>query len=408
MPATIRSVRSPADMAMCLKHVAEVHGSSLATEVGSWYKGLPGFSPDRVFFIEEDGIAVSHACVIDRPILIGGTAVTAGEIALVGTLEERREEGLGRAIIGHLLGYMGRRRYPMAFLFGIPAFYERFGFRHGLRTFMSGQGATIKVGSILAAGPPAGYSVRAMEDRDIPDLSLLYRRDTEQATGAAARDPEYWQWIIDHTAETGLVAAGNRMVVERDGRPVGYALIADRPLDSATGERGTWVSIAEGVATSDESADALLVGAAERAASAGQSEMSVYLAPDTLLARRVSELGADVPLPPRCDYVRVIDMERLLRQIRGVLEARLTRSRFGDEQVSLRVETEEQQATVTVGRGRPRILHVTIPQADLGPLVTGFRPVPEQPSLLCPGESLPVLEALFPRQEPLFSMLDLL
>ena len=408
MPATIRSVRSPSDMAMCLEHVAQVHGSSLATEVGSWYKGLPGFSPDRVFFIEADGVAVSHACVIDRPILIGGTAVRAGEIALVGTVEERREQGFGRAIIEHALGYMGRRRYPLAFLFGIPAFYERFGFRYGLRTFMSGPVTTIEVRNLLATSPPPGYSVRAIEDRDIPSLSQLYRRDTEEITGAAARDISYWHWLIGHTAEAGFVAAEFRLVVERNGRPIGYALIAGRPLNSEIGQESPRFSIAEGVASNRDSADALLRAAAERAGSADESEMSVYLRPDTLLGRRVAELGAAVHGPTKSDYVKVIDLERLLHELRGVLETRLMRSRFSDAQVSLRIETEEEQATVTVGQGRPRIVHLTIPQADLGPLVTGFKSVAEQGSLLCSDDSLPVLETLFPAQEPLFSILDLL
>ena len=136
--------------------------------------------------------------------------------------------------------------------------------------------------------------------------------------------------------------------------------------------------------------------------------MSVYLRPDSLLGKRVAELGATVHRPTKCDYVKVIDLESLLRQLKGVLETRLKRSRFSGEEVSVRIETEEQQSTVTVGRGRPRILHVTIPQADLGPLVTGFKPVTEQGSLLCSVESLPVLEVLFPPQEPLFSILDLL
>ena len=396
-------------MAMCLEHVADVHGSSLAMEVGSWYKGLPGFSPDGVFFIEANGVAISHACVIDRPILIGGTAVTAGEIALVGTVEERREEGFGRAIIEHALGYMGRRRYPMAFLFGIPEFYERFGFRYGLRTFMSGQDTTIEVRSILATSPPSGYLVRAIEDRDIPDLSLLYRRDTEkEITGAAARDADYWRWLIGHTAETGLVDAGNRLIVERDGRPVGYALVAGRPLNSEIGQPAPRFSIAEGFASNRGSSDALLLAAAERAGSADESEMSIYLRPDSLLGGRVAELGRLCIDRPSASTSELSTWNVSCTRLRGVLETRLMRSRFGEEQVSLRIETEEQQATVTVGRGRPRIVHLTIPQTDLGPLVTGFTPVPEQGSLLCSDESLPVLEALFPRQEPLFSMLDLL
>lgn len=408
MPATIRSVRSPPDMAMCLEHVAQVHGSSLATEVGSWYKGLPGFSPDRVFFIEADGVAVSHACVIDRPILVGGAPVAAGEIALVGTVEDRREQGFGRAIIEHVLGYMGRRRYSMAFLFGIPAFYERFGFRYGLRTFMSGQNTTIRVSNLLATEPPCGHSVRAIEDEDLPNLSLTYRRDTEEATGAAARDISNWRWLISHAAETGLVTPENRVVVESNGRMVGYALIADRPLNPMIGQLVPRFSIADGVASNRESADALLRAAAERAGSAGESEMSVHLRPDSLLGTRVAELGANVHRPSKCDYVRVIDSERLLYQLRKVLETRLMRSRFGDEMVSLRIETEEQQAMVTVGQGRPRIVNLTIPQADLGPLVTGFKPVVEQGSLLCSGDSRPVIEALFPRQEPIFPILDLL
>ena len=408
MPAIIKSVSSPRDMAMCLEHVARVHGSSLATEVGSWYKDLPGFSPDRVFFIEADGVAISHACVIDRPILIGGTPITAGEIALVGTVQERRERGFARVMLEHLLGYMRRQRYPMAFLFGIPEFYERFGFRYGLRTFISRRDTTIRVRDLLALRLPPGYSVRAIEQSDIPALSLLYQRDTEEATGAAARDAPYWRWLFSHTVEAGLMPAGNRLVVERNGRLVGYALIADRPLNSMIGQCAPWYSIAEGVASNRESSDALLRAGAEKAGSANASEMSVYLRPDSLLGKRVAELGATVHRPTKCDYVKVIDLESLLRQLKGVLETRLKRSRFSGEKVSLRIETEEQHSTVTVGRGRPRILHVTIPQADLGPLVTGFKPVPEQGSLLCSVESLPVLEALFPPQEPLFSMLDLL
>ena len=59
-------------------------------------------------------------------------------------------------LLEHLLGYMRRQRYPMAFLFGIPEFYERFGFRYGLRTFISRRDTTLASQTYLHSGfPPA-------------------------------------------------------------------------------------------------------------------------------------------------------------------------------------------------------------------------------------------------------------
>ncbi len=393
---------------MCLDHVASVHGDGLAAEVSTWYGNLPGFSPERVFFIEQEGNVVSHLCVIDRPIRIGRAAVMAGEICIVGTVKAWRKQGYARTIVQHALAYMREKQYPLAFLFGIPDFYEKFGFAYGLQTFMSSHDTTITVSDGLKLPLQPESLVRPFEWGDLPSVQQVYETATLEATGATTRDSNYWRWLLSHVQEAGLVKPENVLVADHRGELAGYAMVASKPLNWSTESGALSFSIAEGYVSNRLVADALLEAAAEKARLAGHTKLALYLRPYSVMSRRASELGANLQLCTGRGHVRVIALECLLGQLKPALESRLGYSRFSNAEVSLAIRTEEQQAEIKVGNGRPLAFQIEIAHCDLGPLVTGYRPVGEHASLRCQPESLALLETLFPPQEPLFSMVDLL
>jgi predicted N-acetyltransferase YhbS len=83
--------------------------------------------PDAVFTRERDGVCAAHVAVYRRELSDG--VVVAG-VAQVCTAEAFRRHGLATLLVTEAELWARLQRIPFAVLFcGIPAFYERIGYR---------------------------------------------------------------------------------------------------------------------------------------------------------------------------------------------------------------------------------------------------------------------------------------
>src|SRR5437016_11123618 len=129
----IRSLNWPADRAAVMEHIRLVHGPGDSDLLERWYGTMPGFSPDDCFVIDgENGEIAAHLMLIPRVLRFGDSLLSASEIGVVGTLETYRGQGYARALMERAIERMSERGDALSIIFGIPNFYERWGYEYAV------------------------------------------------------------------------------------------------------------------------------------------------------------------------------------------------------------------------------------------------------------------------------------
>jgi len=163
---------------------------------------------------ELDGRIVAHVRIFARAMLIRGVPVGAAGIGSVATLPAYEGSGYATALLHDALHEAHRRGAAIAYLFtGIPAYYERIGFR-----IVEQPGFNARAPEAAAIPLASDYTIRRTVDADTPALLRIYRAATAGATGAVLRTPRIWRdaraWLGEHPAGC--------LVAEHAGRPVAY------------------------------------------------------------------------------------------------------------------------------------------------------------------------------------------
>lgn len=145
----------------------------------------------------EDGRVLAYVRIFARTMLVRGEPVAAGGIGWVATHPDARGRGLATALMRDAIDVMRREDMRLSFLFtGIPAFYERLGYRivpqHQL------QADAAEAASVI---PSSRHRLRRMFRRDVPALLEIYRTATAGTTGAVVRTERTWRdaqrWIAE-------------------------------------------------------------------------------------------------------------------------------------------------------------------------------------------------------------------
>jgi len=84
--------------------------------------------PRTLLWLNVNGEKVSWLTVIDYQQQIGDTTWRMGGIAGVGTAGDHRFKGYSRRLIDNSLRYMRREGYAVSQLYGVPAYYPKFGY----------------------------------------------------------------------------------------------------------------------------------------------------------------------------------------------------------------------------------------------------------------------------------------
>jgi aminoglycoside 2'-N-acetyltransferase I len=79
------------------------------------------------FILQEDGVIVSHAAVVERTLEFAGTPVRAGYVEAVATLPERQGEGHASRVMAEVNAFIDRAYDIGALGAAAPEFYARIG-----------------------------------------------------------------------------------------------------------------------------------------------------------------------------------------------------------------------------------------------------------------------------------------
>jgi predicted N-acetyltransferase YhbS len=279
----------PPDREPMLDVLADRMGDEVAAEAVA---AIDEQGLDHWVVAEHDGDVVGCSTLLVEAWELHGTSLGVGMPDFVATRPDHEGRGLVRAQLGLHHARSEDHGDALQAIVGIPYFYRRFGYAYPLAT---------QHGLALAdpaPRAPAGTTVRAMTEDDLPAAEAIQARTLAAAELVMRHQPSTWRAMLacDHL---------ELLVAERGGRVVATARLA---------AHGDTVHVLD-LAGAPDGLDALLATAADRA-----DTVRVQRRPDPDVSARL----VDAPTRSHAAvFVRVPDLVYLLDQLRPVLDARL-------------------------------------------------------------------------------------
>ncbi len=386
-------------------------------------------------FLEADGKSVSRTYIVPMLMRIGAAVVRMDGIGGVATEDDYRYRGYSRRVMEAAVEQMRAGDAAISTLYGIPDFYPKYGYATtGPEYTMS-----LPLDEDVPIPPlPDGWSFRPFVADDLTAVQRIYQANTRRSVGPLVRHeagdelPENaalieaspaarnvssraWKRLMDLESDPGEDAC--RVLRDETGTAVAYAWI---------GRCGWWVDfryrdepetfhLGEVMASHPAAADAVLAACCHWANESGKgfTKVELVLPPEGLVAAAAALAGGNFgALHARAGQFmgRVLDIDRLLRQLQPELAERIRVSRVGFRG-QLLLKTDEGEAALAItpddvsvvdGPGDPRMT-VELPQTALARLTLGafdagdlLARLPEPPG----PEAVAVVGALFPRRTP--------
>jgi predicted N-acetyltransferase YhbS len=166
-----------------------------------------------------DGTPIAHIRIADRTMRLGSATLRVAGIGDVCTHPWHRKGGLMRRLFAHVVEFMRAEPYDLSMLWGIPRFYDKFGFIVALAQDWF-QVPRVQVARFV---PP--YRGRRVRRGDAAAVLRLFRDDLAVRTGAMERWGDVWLRRL-------LREKWTRLIEDKRGRPVAYYRAAPRDDDA--------------------------------------------------------------------------------------------------------------------------------------------------------------------------------
>ncbi|MFC1959983.1 GNAT family N-acetyltransferase [Chloroflexota bacterium] len=397
----MKSVSTPDEAARLAAFNAIIHGGEVEHLTRKLLLHHPRTCPDDWLFIEDEstGQIVSSLCLIPWQWRYGTVTLKAGEMGIVGTLEEYRRRGLIRALVERFMTMLQEGDYALSQIQGIPYYYRQFGYEYAVPLI-----GGLRVGLHTIPAEPASephYIFRPATLDDVPDLQRLYDESAADSDISAVRDAAIWRYILaqspgtDTEAETWIISASGSF------EAAGYYRIERYGF-------GAGLNICEASRLNHAMAVAVLQHAKTRAADRQKPFIKLMLSAGHAL-NTVARAWAAYDEGTYAWQIHLPDVALLLRQIAPVLEQRVADSPFAGltQTVCLNLFKEAFEMCFIEGRltavnavGFREGGEFRLPPLQFAPLVLGYRTLAEMqhmyPDIGINGQNRLLFEVLFP------------
>jgi len=339
------------------------------------------------------GEAVSELVVVDYRMRLLEAEVRMAGIGGVHTRPRHRMRGYMRALMEDALDYMKEQGYDVSMLFGIPNFYERFGYVSCLAEYR----ITVSTREAERGGARLpGYSTARLRRSDFAELVALYNQSNRRRSCSAIRDERLFTRFPKgsrYNQEADAFA-----VRDSDGRLAAYAAY-DRSEDA--------LNVVEVESQGAACYPFLLYRFARMAIGRRCGQITFFLPPDhsfvEFLRLRGCEVVARYPTSGG-GMMRVINQDSLFAKLQGSFRDRLGCSQLRDEGLKLEFTTDLGTTQVVLGAagegraGGGRTYRLQMPQQRLMQLLVGYGGVDGllgEADVQAPAGAALVLKALF-------------
>ncbi len=355
----------------------------------------------------------SWLTVIDYQIRIGTARVSMAGIGGVETKHEHRRKGYMRTLFEDTVTYMLTQGYDVSMLFGIANFYPKFGYATCLPKYklsVTTREAERAVDSTTAKVNMSQYTMRLIEEADMPKVVKLYNRHNADKTCSLVRNPTEFKAFRKGTWWGVKVEAW--LWENANGQIVAYA-VWDKSDEA--------VNVVEVESYADTLFPTLLYTFAVQAIEKRCENINLYMPFDHPFAEFVQRYGCKwtIQNPKNSDgMMRVLNQDTLFEKLQPELEHRLQVARLGAYTGTLIIQTDLGTTTLDIDKGtvtastgsktdRPATL--TLSQDQLIQLVVGYRSardIVNDPAVKVARDSVPLLDALFPKTHPYVWLAD--
>jgi predicted N-acetyltransferase YhbS len=426
----IRRISWPADSRAIMEHIRLVHGPGDSDLLEKWYGTMPGFNPDDCFVIDgKDGEIAAHLMLIPRAVRFGDSVLPAAEIGVVGTLETYRGQGYATALMERAIQRMAERGDAVSIIFGIPNFYERWGYDYAVGLYLTSYESSIdtelalrandwnssnayqrRLASMLGVrGKP--ITVRPFALDDLPAVMTLYDQASALGYSVFVRSEDTWLWQIDYMADIGRHDKDSFLVAEDEGAIVAYLrMVTSAPVNWFRGEEASRFSIVEFAGDDPDATSALLAEAASCARDYDAARIGLFVHPQSTLMGHALARGGTLSAFTGAGFLRLNDLALALDGMSNTLQQRLEASPFARRRIKLRVMTEDTSAEVHLGGegGAEERIDFEIPAAQLIQLLSGWSGLDTLSSRSYSLRHENILQVLFPKGSPKIAIADLI
>jgi hypothetical protein len=387
----------------------------------------PLITPGEFAVVEHTGTGaiVAATCLLGQSWQYAGIQIAIGRPEAVATDPAYRNRGLIRQIFELIHVRSVERGHLVQAITGIPYFYRQFGYEYALDLDVWRVVPFSVIPPLQGeAGEP--FRLRDATPVDLPQAVALYDRERASAVISTPIDEGYWRWVLEGMDAHSGHGWHTHMILEADGRSVGYVL---------TG-RTRWARAIDVLGLSVEPGVSLVavLPSVLRALQTLAPALPVH-SPDAPPPNSVAfGLGSAHPvyealvgplaptsLPPYAWYVRVPDLPAFVRRIAPALERRLAGSAAAGYSGELTLNFYRGGLRLVFEQGRLAAAedwHLPLwgkAQAGFPPLVFlqllfGHRSLGElhhaYPDVWASDEVAPVVTALFPPQRSFVHALE--
>ncbi len=426
---TIRTINWPEERQAILEHIRLVHGPTDSDLLGQWYGSMPYFDPQDCFVIDgQNGEIAAHAMLIPRALQFGESVLRASEVGIVGTLDTYRGQGYARALMDRLLERMAERDDALGIVFGLPNFYEKWGFEYAVGLYLTSYESNIETELAVKAGrwdfshshqrrmaswlgvTGKQVTVRPFSLDDLPAVSSLYRNAASRGYSIMARDELMWRWQLDYMADIGRYEPDSFLVAEYDGWVMGYVrLVTSAPVNWFR-EDATRFSIIEAAGDDPDAIEALLAQAGSMARDYGAERIGLFVHPQSTMMSHALARGGTQRSFTGAGFLRLNDLGQVVDTMANTFQNRLAASPFAGSSFRLRISSEN--ATADLAFGSPDDSHDVIelasPAVDLVRLFSGWYGLENLAPVSYNLRYDDLLKVLFPKGDPKIGIADLI
>ena len=381
--------------------------------------GHPLCGPGEAARVEDTrtGEIVADALLMRQAWDFGGVALPLARPEPVATKLGYRNRGLIRAIFELLHARSDARGDLATAITGIYYYYRQFGYEYALD--LGGRRAiALDTVPALAEGATEPYTLRAATLDDLSLVMEFYNRDRARAFVSATIDEPTWRWIISDMHPETDENADIRLILDSDGRAIGYVMTARARYGNTYGIRGLHVEpVAPLTAVLPSVLRALTALIPSMPTPNPRTQRTTALS--LMLGREHPAYDALPYLMPAKEfrpyawYVRVGDLPRFITHVAPVLEARLPGSAVASYTGAVKLSFYRGGLRLAFEGGRLTTAENWSPtpwdagQAGFPPLVFlqllfGHRSIAQlqaaYPDVWIGDDIRPLLEALFPLQ----------
>jgi predicted N-acetyltransferase YhbS len=278
----------------------------------SYLYGQPSWRPEWVWVAEEAGTLVAAVGLFPQYLTLEAIVIPVWAISPVVSSPRYRGRGIGAACLSEALKQMGEKGVAAVFLWGIPAYYPKYGFVPLLPRYKTKINQRQWRENMI--GTPGAF--RRIREGDLPEIAAIYSSRNKELWLQPSRTMEWWERRMAEMdianaelKEVPFPKQDNFLVWENsNGEIAGYLNFLEQPANNR-------LEITESGSANFETAIAMVNSfVADRLD--GERNLIIRGTPQHYLNLAAYRLGGTHLNPaPLAGMIKVLDWEEFLRQI---------------------------------------------------------------------------------------------